>query len=188
MKEKFTLASIAYNDFSGCCTCVISFNWGVVGLCLVSAHKAGTWLSFYHQDPSLSSLLLLTVKVLGAIGHHTLALKNWQLPFVPVSEKYGGRWVTSTLSSGQVCWGDQRLGTLSAWLWDFPLHLHLKMSPPFSRQWLLMFIFNLHVIKMNQSCLYQLQMVLTGALGFWVSTSSLGVFCAPDQLNWLATF
>lgn len=34
---------------------------------------------------------------------------------------------------------------------------------PFSMHWLLMFIFNFHVIKMNQSCLYQLQMVLTGA-------------------------
>lgn len=53
--------------------------------------------------------------------------------------------------------------------------------------WLLMFIFNLHVIKMNQSCLYQLQMVLTGALRFWISMSSLGVFFAPDQLNWLVT-
>lgn len=74
----------------------------------------------------------------------------------------------------------QRLTPLVGWPWDLPLHLHLGMSPPFSMHWLLVFIFDLHVMKMNQSCLYQLQMVLTGASGFWVSMSSLGgLFSLP---------
>lgn len=73
------------------------------------------------------------------------------------------------------------VGTLLAWLWDFPLHLHLKMSPLFFSRWLLMFIFNSHVIKMNQSCLCQLQMGLIGALEVRASLSSLGVLPVYDS-------
>lgn len=40
MKEKFLLAPIMHHDFSGRCTCIMSFNWGVIGL----------WLSYVSWD------------------------------------------------------------------------------------------------------------------------------------------
>lgn len=47
-----------------------------------------------------------------------------------------------------------------------------------------MFIFNLHVIKMNQSSFHQLQMGLIGVLGFrFLCCFFLGVLPAHDWMN-----
>lgn len=46
-----------------------------------------------------------------------------------------------------------------------------------------MFIFNLHVIKMNQSSFHQLQMGLIGVLGFRFLCHFLGVLPAHDSMN-----
>lgn len=85
------------------------------------------------------------------------------------------------MSAGCVCSGTQGVGTLLAWLSDFPPHLHLRMSPLFFMPLVIMFIFNWLVIEMNQSCLRQLQMHLIGALEVWASLSSLGVLPVYDS-------
>lgn len=99
----------------------------------------------------------------GPVCNKLLAWKRNSCHYLPGPKRSGcDLWQLCRLC---VLW-DTRISESPVWLWDFLAHLHFKMSllPPC--RWSFMFIFNLHVIKMNQSSFHQLQMGLIGMLGF----------------------
>lgn len=129
----------------------------------------GTWAIqtvFYSQGPDLSLKAQLAVEAPRVINHHRSWSGKWAAITYLVPRGVGSGCDLKIICRPCIPWGTG-ISESSCLAWgDFLVHLHFKMSllPPCC--WLLMFIFNLHVIKMNQSSFHQLQMGLIGVLGF----------------------